>query len=292
MANKTKQAVELLKKALALLAGSGDEAEAPKVPSVKEINALEPEELADLASKLGIKAKKPKLLLILASQIVAGEADDASEEELAALCKATGVSEGDDTEETIKALSEFFASGTSAEGGDSDDDADEKPAKKAKKVVSDDDDDDGEEVPVKKKKVVADDDDEDGEDEAPKKKKKPSDDDDDDSGDDDEPKKKSDDDDDDDDAEEPPKAAKWLAAHNKVAKKPAKNWAALKELLTDDEGNVAAWGAAYVKGENAWCCGIKCKDVQLDGEEVAKCLVTGKMFKPTDAGELEEVTED
>lgn len=287
---KPNKVVELLKQAIALLTAGGDSAE-PKIPSVKAINALEPEELADLASSLGIKSKKPKLLLILASQIVSGEADDATDEELAALCKATGVSEGDDTEETIKALSEFFAGGAEeASGDDSGDDDDEKPVKKAKKVVSEDDDED--EKPAKKKKADADADGDDDEDEKPVKKKVVSDEDDDDADEKPSKKKVADSDDSDDDDAEPPKAAKWLAAHNKVAKKPAKNWAALKELLTDDEGNVAKWGVAYVKGENAWCCGVKCKDVQHDGEEVAKCLVTGKLFKPTDEGELEEVVVD
>ena len=88
---------------------------------------------------------------------------------------------------------------------------------------------------------------------------------------------------------------KRLTAFNKVAKKKLdvkklggakKAYAKLLELLVDDAGELAAWGAAYVKDGEGYCSGLSMTDVKLKGDktEYGKCQVTGALYSADDEG--------
>lgn len=81
---------------------------------------------------------------------------------------------------------------------------------------------------------------------------------------------------------------KRLDAFNKVAKKKLKKYTDLEAALTDDEGNVAEWGAAYVKNEEGYCCGMPIEETKIKGEkrQTGKCAVTGKAFVVNKKGQF------
>lgn len=288
MAKNNNEALVLAQKLVKILSGGNAEEKEAPMPASADVDEMEKDALLEVAEAHGISVdgKKTiaiKALITTAAKIVEGDTDDLEKDEVSNLCEAVGVPFKKQATAVI-ALSEYFDASTDSEDGKTDKDEDED---------AEDDDE-----PKIKKKVKAKDDDEDAETE--------------DDGDDDEPKvkktsKKSADEDDEEDSDKEKDAdeegdedddvpekvkAKRLAAYNKVAKKPAKSYADIVKLMVDEDGDKVEWGKAYGKGENAYCCGIVLKDIKLDGEEVGKCLVTGKCFKQDDDGDLVEVEEE
>jgi len=269
--NIISEAVKLAKKLVEILSQGADSG--VQMPAPDDVAELEKNQVTEIATAFGIEIEGKKLsevraLLKTSAQIVADDVEDLEEDEVNALCEAVGVSPSKKLTATITALSEYFDSAKDTEDGeeadaDADgDDDDEKPKKGKKEKDEDDGDDDDDEKPKKGKKAKDDDDD-------------------DDTGD-------ADGDDEVSDADK----AKRLKAYNKVAEKPLKDYAALQKKMTDEEGDAVEWGKAYVKGEEAYCCGLTLETVKKDGKKFGKCQVTGKMFKQDEDGDLVEVEDE
>jgi hypothetical protein len=220
--NNTKQAVELLKKALALLGEGDSESAAVEMPSVKSVAKLDLAALKAVAASFsievdGLKEKAIRALITTAATVVEeGAEGEYTPEEVAALCSAVGLTVVKKAAANVTALAEYFETAKDAEDTDGEEDADEDSDEEEES-----DDDEDEKPKAKSKKAAADDDededaDEDDEEEAPaakKKGKKSADDEeeDEDEDDEDEDEDKSDDDDDDEEDEKPAKKKKAKA---------------------------------------------------------------------------------
>jgi hypothetical protein len=313
----TKQAVELLKKAIALL-GEGDGANAAvEMPAVKAVAKLDLAALKAVAASFsievdGLKEKAIRALITTAATVVEeGAEGEYSPEEVASLCSAVGLTVVKKAAANVTALAEYFESAKDAEDTDGEEDADEDAEEES------DEDEDGEEAkPVKKGKKPADDDEEeeadedeeeaddsddddeeeesdDDEDEKPAKKKKAKA-----AADEDEEEEEADDEEeesDEDESEEeeeeevsPKEQAKRVAAYNKA--KPAKLAKTYADVVKALKGN--KWGEAYAVGEDGYCCGFPLKSAKVGKTPVGKCVVTGKTFAQNEDGELVEFSED
>lgn len=320
MAKNNGEALKLAKQLVTILSKGADTG--VQMPAPDAIEDMDKAAIAEVAEAFGIstdgaKASDVKALVTTAANIVAGETEDLEKDEVTALCEAVGVAPSKKLAATVEALKEYFDSGTDSEDGeadededededsDDDDDEDEKPAKGKKSKKSedededsdDDDSDDDDDEDDKKKSKKSDDDvddddddsdDDDDEDEKPKKGKKSKDSDEDEDEDEDEDG----DEDEDEDGPSEKDQEKRVKAFNKVAKKKVKDYAALKKLLADEEGDISEWGEPYVKGEEAFCCGLPLKAVKEGKKKFGVCQVTGKKFKQDEEGALVEVEED
>jgi hypothetical protein len=283
--DKNSEALELAQKLVKVLKGASEK-ESVKMPEPDDVADLSKEAVAQIAEGFGISTEDgPKALRSLiktASQIVAGETDDLEDDEVTALCEATGVTPKKKQAQTITALSEYFDAAKDTEDGDSssseeeeDEEAEAKPSKKSSKKDEDEEeeeneDEEAEAKPSKKssKKDKDEEEDEDGEEEVKPKKAKG-------------------------EVVDEKEQAKRVKAFNKVADEEVEDYDALKELLTDDDGKVAKWGEAYVKDEEGYCCGLPLQEAKLNKEDVGKCQITGKFFKQDDdTAELVEVEAD
>lgn len=314
MAKNNGEALKLAQQLVKILsADGGSGVQMPKPDDVEDLSKEQVSEIAE-AFSISIEGKKTsaaKALIATAANIVAGETDELEDDEVTALCEATGVTPKKKTAATVEALKDYFDSVQDSEDGeaegDDDDDEKEDSDDDDDKESSDDDDDDDDKPKGKKGKKSKDDDadededdedsdSDDDEDEKPKKKTKKDDDDED--GDDDESDSSDDDGDEDEDEDEDEdgpdekEQAKRVKAFNKVAKKKVKDYAALKKLLVDNDGDDAEWAEPYVKGEEAFCCGLPLATIKKDGKKLGKCQVTGKLFKQDKDGALVEVDAD
>jgi hypothetical protein len=327
MAQNNSEALKLAKQLVTILSKGADTA--AKMPAPDAIEDMDKAQIAEVAEAFGIstdgkKAAAIKALVTTAANIVAGETDELEKDEVTELCEAVGVAPSKKLDATVEALSEYFDSTKDSEDGDEssdedgddededsdEDDEDEKPkGKKSKKSDdedededsdddddSDDDKDSDDDDKDEDEDEDSDDDDDDDDKPAKGKKSKKSDDDDEDSDSDDDDGEDSDDDDDDDaesdDEVDEKEQAKRVKAYNKAAKKPVKNYAALVKLMTDEEGEAAEWAEPYVKGEEAFCCGLPLKAVKEGKKKFGVCQVTGKKFEQDEDGALVEVEED
>lgn len=295
--NNVTEAIELLKQSIALLEQDTTGGEKVSLPEASDIETLDKTEMLDMAKALGLdidgrKASEVRAALTTAANLVHDQDTVPDKEELASLCELVGIAPSKKAVDTATSLREYFDAGSDdapaapAKKTKAADDDDEKPAKKVKAAAEDDDDD---EKPAKRVKAAKDDDDDDDADAKPAKKVKAAKDDDDDEDEKPAKSKKAAKDDDDDD--EPANAAKLIKLYNKAASEDndaVETWAELKEKLTDNDGDVAEWGVAYAKGEEAYCCGLPLKPVKGEDDQ-GKCAVTGKIWTQNKQGKLVEV---
>jgi hypothetical protein len=305
MADNNKKALELIKKAAALLESGADSG--VTMPASEDVAGLDKAQIAAIAeaysiSTEGKKASEVKTLVTLAAQIVEGaETDDLDEDGVTELCEAVGVAPKKKLAATVEDLKSYFDSVQDTEDGEASEDSEEDESEESEDEEASEDEDESEESdedekPAKGKKKAKDEDDngddaesdesdEDSEDEA----------------------EESEDEEESEDGEEAEEEEvsdkdkkKRVDAYNKVAKVKVKNYEALKKLLVDNEGNTAEWGVPYVKGDGdeaeAYCCGLKLKTIPHPnkkkakaGEEAGQCKVTNKVFEQADDGSLQEV---
>lgn len=257
--------VALLQKALG--GGKGKSAPAEEttaaLPSLKTIKAMsDDDEITALATSLGITfdegdAEVAKARLLLAAKAVEGkldpeELDEDTTTELGELAESVSL-ELNFEKSPAKALKALVAYFAPAEDAPAADDEADADA-----------DADEDEAPKKKAKKAADDDDGDDAEEPAEEEE---------------------------DAE-PKHAERWLAAYNKVnKKKQVEDWAGLKKLLTDDDGEVAAWGTPYIRKGDIWCCGMPLKDVEGEDSQ-GECAITGAIFEQDAKGNIKVVEKE
>lgn len=295
MAN-TAKVVKLLKQAIELL--SDEEGTEVSMPEPKAVKKLDKAGLLEVAEAFGIDVEGKKevairALVMTASQIVHEEdTDELEKTEVNALCAAVGLSPSKKLEATLEGLKEYFDAAADSEDGDeseeeeeSEDEEEESEEEEEESEDEEEEEEEEEDSPKKKKKKTDDEEEEEEEEEDEEESEDEE----------EEEEEESEDEDEEEESEEeeeeevsPKEQKKRLAAYNKVAKKPLKNYAALAKLLVDEDDNAVAWGEAYVKGDEAFCCGLPLKDVKVGGKQMGKCVVTGKIFYQDKKGDLVE----
>lgn len=284
MADKSKKIISLLSQAIALLGGKSEGA-GVSMPKPALVKKLKGEQLKEYATKLlGVDAdefndKKLKSLLTTASSIVHDDGD-VSVDQLKELCGALGIKASKKAAAMIDSVKEYL---NTLEDSD-DEEEEESEDDEEEEEESDEEEEDEEE----EEEEESDDDEEESDDDEEEEEEESDDDEeeeeeDEDSDDDEE---ESDDDDDDEEAALSDKEVKLFnKAAGKAKVKKVKNVKELTKLLTDDDGDVAAWGEPYVKNEEGYCCGAPLAEKE-GKKNVGVCVVTGKMFTQDEDGAL------
>ena len=270
-------------------------------PSADEITKMKRADMVKLAKSInlpteGLESSELREHLLTVASLTEGE--DIEEERLNSLAILVGITpDKKSCAKTLQELEDYFTNESSDSEEDSeeesdDDDSEEEDSEEedseedseeeseeenSEEEESNDDDDDSEEEESEEDDSEEDSEEED-EEEKPASKK---------SG---KAKAKEESDEDDDDSEEEVSEKEMvsrLKAYNAVAKKKievAKGkvklaYSKLKDLLTDDEGNVSKWGTPYVRQETGWNCGKELSELpEKKGNPRGKCAVTGKVF--------------
>jgi outer membrane biosynthesis protein TonB len=326
------QLLDELKNRLAA-GGEGDGGEETEFPTVEQIDEMDEEAINELAEKVGFDTdendtKTLKKFLKTVNYAMTGS-DELDAKQLKDVLAALGLKAVKDNDANIETLNNYLNEDGSEESEDEEDsdeeESEEESEDESEEEESEDEDADEEsedeeeeEKPKAKKKKKADDDDEDeAEEESEESDEEESEDEE--EADDESEEEESEDEDESEESESEVDAAavakaaklpkeeimvKRLAAFNKVAGKKAidvkksggtqKAYRKLLELLVDDGGELADWGAAYVKDGEGWCCGVKMKDHKIKGDkqDYGKCVVSGKLFFINDESEFEEKEAD
>ena len=285
--------VSLLTSALAL--AKGGEKEAVEIPSVKAISKMKEEPLTELADQLGISTEDVdtddlRTLVTTAVNIINGDTDDLDSDDVSSLCANVGVKPEKKQAATIEKLSAYFEADKDAEAEESEEEESEEETEDEEETESEEEEEteeseeeeteeeeDEDEKPAKKKgKKSSDDDEEEAEEEEESEETE-------------EEEEETEEEDSDEEAEEEEAEEltdKHVKLFNKKAKKPVKGVKELTKMMTDDEGNVAGWGEPYVKGDNAYCCGLLLKDAKKGKKSGGICQITGKFFYQDSEGNL------